>query len=215
MHKYVIMGVQGCGKGTQARLLKEKLDLVHISVGDIFRWHMQSHTKLAARVRRIINSGQLVGDDVVEEIVRMRLDMHDWNYGFILDGFPRTTPQAEALDAMLAEMGAPVDAVISFDVPRDELVRRLGGRWICRGCGRSFHEVSNPYDGAPCSATGAECDLYQRDDDRPEAVANRLDVYDSQTAPLIDYYASRGLLRRVDGALPLDEVQAQVVEAIA
>jgi adenylate kinase len=94
-------------------------------------------------------------------------------------------------------------------------VRRLGGRWICRGCGRSFHETSNPYGGEPCSSTGAECDLYQRDDDRPEAVANRLDVYDSQTSPLIEYYESRGLLRRVDGALSLDDVQAQVVEAIS
>lgn len=193
-------------------MLKER-GLLHLSTGDLLRAAVKEGTPLGLEAKRYMDAGDLVPDAVVigmiQEALAGRTD------DFMLDGFPRTTPQAEALDAMLAGMGAPVDAVISFDVPRDELVRRLGGRWICRGCGRSFHEVSNPYDGAPCAATGAECDLYQRDDDRPEAVANRLDVYDSQTAPLIDYYASRGLLRRVDGALPLDEVQAQVVEAIA
>ncbi len=193
-------------------MLKER-GLLHLSTGDLLRAAVKEGTPLGLEAKRYMDAGDLVPDAVVigmiQEALAGRTD------DFMLDGFPRTTPQAEALDAMLAGMGAPVDAVISFDVPRDELVRRLGGRWICRGCGRSFHEVSNPYDGAPCSATGAECDLYQRDDDRPEAVANRLDVYDSQTAPLIAYYASRGLLRRVDGALPLDEVQAQVVEAIA
>lgn len=193
-------------------MLKER-GLLHLSTGDLLRAAVKEGTPLGLEAKRYMDAGDLVPDAVVigmiQEALAGRTD------DFMLDGFPRTTPQAEALDAMLARMGAPVDAVISFDVPRDELVRRLGGRWICRGCGRSFHEVSNPYDGAPCSATGAECDLYQRDDDRPEAVANRLDVYDSQTAPLIAYYASRGLLRRVDGALPLDEVQAQVVEAIA
>ncbi len=193
-------------------MLKER-GLLHLSTGDLLRAAVKEGTPLGLEAKRYMDAGDLVPDAVVigmiQEALAGRTD------DFMLDGFPRTTPQAEALDAMLAGMGAPVDAVISFDVPRDELVRRLGGRWICRGCGRSFHEVSNPYDGAPCLATGAECDLYQRDDDRPEAVANRLDVYDSQTAPLIDYYASRGLLRRVDGALPLDEVQAQVVEAIA
>ena len=193
-------------------MLKER-GLLHLSTGDLLRAAVKDGTPLGLEAKRYMDAGDLVPDAVVigmiQEALAGRTD------DFMLDGFPRTTPQAEALDAMLAAIGAPVDAVISFDVPRDELVRRLGGRWICRGCGRSFHEVSNPYDGAPCSAIGAECDLYQRDDDRPEAVANRLDVYDSQTAPLIDYYASRGLLRRVDGALPLDEVQAQVVEAIA
>ncbi|MGB0730859.1 MAG: adenylate kinase [Miltoncostaeaceae bacterium] len=207
-----MFGPPGAGKGTQAEMLKER-GLLHLSTGDLLRAAVKEGTPLGLEAKRYMDAGDLVPDAVVigmiQEALAGRTD------DFMLDGFPRTTPQAEALDAMLARMGAPVDAVISFDVPRDELVRRLGGRWICRGCGRSFHEVSNPYDGAPCSATGAECDLYQRDDDRPEAVANRLDVYDSQTAPLIDYYASRGLLRRVDGALPLDEVQAQVVEAIA
>ena len=170
-------------------------------------------TPLGLEAKTYMDAGDLVPDAVVVGMIREALTGRTDD--FMLDGFPRTIPQAEALDAMLAEVGAPIDAVISFEVPRDELARRLGGRWICRGCGRSFHEVSNPYDGSPCSATGAECDLYQRDDDRPEAVANRLDVYDQQTSPLIEYYESRGVLRRVDGALSLDEVQAQVVEALA
>lgn len=174
---------------------------------------MKEGTPLGLEAKTYMDAGDLVPDAVVIGMIREALSGRTDD--FMLDGFPRTIGQAEALDAMLAEVGAPIDAVISFDVPRDELVRRLGGRWICRGCGRSFHEVSNPYDGSPCSSTGAECDLYQRDDDRPEAVANRLDVYDAQTSPLIEYYESRGLLRRVDGALSLDAVQAQVVEALA
>lgn len=174
---------------------------------------MKAGTPLGLEAKTYMDAGDLVPDEVVIGMIREGLTGRTDD--FMLDGFPRTTGQAEALDAMLAEVGAPIDAVISFEVPRDELVRRLGGRWICRGCGKSFHEVSNPYGGEPCSANGEACDLYQRDDDRPEAVANRLDVYDSQTSPLIEYYESRGLLRRVDGALSLDEVQAQVVEAIA
>lgn len=174
---------------------------------------MKAGSPLGLEAKKYMDAGDLVPDEVVIGMIREGLTGRTDD--FMLDGFPRTIAQAEALDAMLAEVGAPIDAVISFEVPRDELVRRLGGRWICRGCGKSFHEVSNPYGGEPCSATGDPCDLYQRDDDRPEAVANRLDVYDSQTSPLIEYYESRGLLRRVDGALSLDEVQAQVVEAIA
>ena len=174
---------------------------------------MKAGTPLGLEAKKYMDAGDLVPDEVVIGMIREGLTGRTDD--FMLDGFPRTIAQAEALDAMLGDVGAPIDAVISFEVPRDELVRRLGGRWICRGCGRSVHETSNPYGGEPCSSTGAECDLYQRDDDRPEAVANRLDVYDSQTSPLIEYYESRGLLRRVDGALSLDDVQAQVVEAIS
>ncbi len=160
-----------------------------------------------------MDAGDLVPDEVVVGMIRDALaDRPD---DFMLDGFPRTIAQAEALDAMLSEVGAPLDAVISLEVPRDDLLRRLGGRWICRSCGRSFHKVASPYDGSPCEVSGTGCDLYQRDDDQPAAVANRLDVYDQQTSPLIGYYASRGLLRRVNGALPPDEVRAQVAEALA
>ncbi len=138
MHKYVIMGVQGCGKGTQARLLVEAYDLVHISVGDIFRWHIQSHTKLGAKVKRIVASGNLVGDEVVEEIVRRRLDEHDWNYGFILDGFPRSASQAqfflESYD---------IDAVIQIDVPDDVVRERVLSRRLCSQCGLDYNLISH------------------------------------------------------------------------
>ncbi len=208
----MLFGPPGAGKGTQAEMLKER-GLLHLSTGDLLRAAVKQGTPLGLEAKSYMDAGDLVPDQVVIGMIREALTGRTDD--FMLDGFPRTIAQAEALDAMLAEVGAPVDAVISFEVPRDELVRRLGGRWICRGCGKSFHEVSNPYGGEPCTTTGEACDLYQRDDDRPEAVANRLDVYDQQTSPLIAYYEARGVLRRVDGGLSLDEVQAQVVEAIA
>jgi adenylate kinase len=166
-------------------------------------------TELGREARRYMDAGELVPDAVVVGMIRDRLA--DSGGRFLLDGFPRSVPQADALDATLAELGLPLDAVISIGVSHDELVRRLAGRWICRRCGRTFHEVFNPYGGEPCPAGGGPCDLYQREDDRPDTVANRLAVYEAQTAPLIDYYRSRGLLREVDGERPPDEVHAQIV----
>jgi adenylate kinase len=193
-------------------MLKER-GLLHLSTGDLLRAAVKAGTPLGREAKTFMDAGDLVPDAVVIGMIRESLDGRTDD--FMLDGFPRTTPQAEALDTMLAEVGAPIDAVIALQVERDELIRRLGGRWICRGCGRSFHAVSNPYDGSPCEATGGECDLYQRDDDRPEAVANRLDVYDAQTSPLIEYYTQRALLHPVDGGVSLEQVQEQVVRAIA
>jgi len=155
-----------------------------------------------------MDAGELVPDAVVVGMIRDRLS--GGGDSFLLDGFPRSVPQADALDATLNDLGLPLDAVISIAVSRDELIRRLAGRWICRRCGRSFHEVFNPYGGEPCPAGGEPCDLYQREDDRPETVANRLAVYEEQTAPLIDYYRSRSLLREVDGERSPDEVHAQI-----
>jgi len=157
-----------------------------------------------------MDAGELVPDAVVVGMIRERL-AGGANDAFLLDGFPRSVPQADALDAMLTELGLPLDAVISIAVSRDELVRRLAGRWICRRCGRSFHEVFNPYPGDPCPSGGGRCDLYQRDDDKPETVSNRLAVYEEQTAPLIDYYRARQLLREVDGERTPDEVHGQIV----
>jgi adenylate kinase len=160
-----------------------------------------------------MDAGELVPDAVVVGMIRERLvDAPDRD--FLLDGFPRSVPQADALDAMLTELDRPLDVVVSIAVSRDELIRRLAGRWICRRCGRSFHEVFNPYAGDPCPAGGGRCDRAQRADDKPETVANRLTVYEEQTAPLIDYYRSRGLLREVDGERPPDEVYAQIVANI-
>jgi adenylate kinase len=157
-----------------------------------------------------MDAGELVPDAVVVGMIRERL-AGGANASFLLDGFPRSLPQADALDAMLSDLGLPLDAVISIAVSRDELVRRLAGRWICRRCGRTFHEVFNPYAGEECPSGGGTCDLYQREDDRPETVANRLSVYEEQTAPLIDYYRARQLLREVDGERTPDEVYGQIV----
>jgi adenylate kinase len=168
---------------------------------------------LGVEAKRYMDAGELVPDAVVVGMIRARLDgtgVRD----FLLDGFPRSVPQADALDGTLTALSLPLDAVISISVSREELVRRLAGRWICRRCGRAFHEVFNPYPGDPCPAGGGLCDLYQRDDDRAETVSNRLSVYDEQTAPLIDYYRSRGLLREVDGERTPDEVHAQILTHI-
>jgi adenylate kinase len=169
-------------------------------------------TELGREAKRYMDAGELVPDSLVVGLIRERLTSDGTD--FLLDGFPRSVPQADALDALLDELGLALDAVISINVSRDELVRRLAGRWICRRCGRTFHEVFNPYPGDPCPAGGGECDLYQRDDDKPETVKHRLSVYEEQTAPLIDYYRSRGLLREVDGERPPDEVYAQIASHI-
>ncbi len=160
-----------------------------------------------------MDAGDLVPDEVVIGMIRERLNPGADD--FLLDGFPRTLAQAQALDQTLAELDAPLDAVLSLEVSRDELIRRLAGRWICRTCGRSWHEVFAPHvRDAACEAIG-DCDLYQRADDRAEAVENRLNVYEQSTAPLIDYYAERGLLRAVNGEQSQDEVYGQITSAVA
>ena len=176
---------------------------------------MAEGSDLGREAKKFMDAGDLVPDAVVVGMIRERVS-GDGGASFLLDGFPRSVPQADALDRMLTDLDLPLDAVISIEVSRDELVRRLAGRWICRRCGRSFHEVFNPYPGDPCpKGDGSEtCDLYQREDDRPETVENRLSVYDAQTAPLIDYYRSRGLLREVDGERSPDEVHDQIVTHI-
>jgi adenylate kinase len=204
MHKYIIMGVQGCGKGTQALLLKEAFDLVHISVGDIFRWHIQSHTKLGARIKRIMAAGQLVTDDVVEEVVRERLDQHDWNYGFILDGFPRNSPQAsfflESYD---------IDAVLLIDVPDAVVQERILNRRLCPNCGLDYNLISHR------PAVANTCDvchtvLVARADDTPEAVAARLRDYHTKTQPILELFRRKELVLVVDGTRPPADVQADL-----
>jgi len=155
-----------------------------------------------------MDSGGLVPDEVVIGMIRSALATQ--SNAFLLDGFPRTVAQAEALDVMLGDLDAPLDAVISLIVPNDELTRRLGGRWICRACGRSFHEVFNPYDDSSCPSGAERCDLFQRDDDRPETVAARLATYAEQTAPVVDYYRAKGILREVDGIGELSDVYDRI-----
>ena len=201
MHKYIIMGVQGCGKGTQARLLKEALDLVHISVGDLFRWHIQSHTKLGARVKRIMAEGQLVPDDVVEEVVKGRLEQHDWNYGFVLDGFPRNARQA----AFFLE-SYDIDAVLLIEVPDAVVQERILNRRLCPRCGLDYNLIFHrPAVADTCDVCGAA--LAARPDDTPEAVQARLRDYHAKTRPILELFRRKELVVVVDGTRPAAEVQ--------
>lgn len=204
MHKYVIMGVQGCGKGTQAKLLAEDFDLVHISVGDIFRWHIQNHTKLAARVRRVVDAGQLVPDDVVADIVHARLAEHDWNFGFVLDGFPRNHQQAqfflESYD---------IDAVIDIVVPDSVVMQRVLSRRLCASCGVDYNLIHHrPAVPNRCDMCGGE--LVSRADDTPEAVKKRLADFHAQTEPVLALFARKELVVTVDGTAPVEDVQREI-----
>jgi adenylate kinase len=204
MYKYVIMGIQGCGKGTQAKLLAKDYDLVHISVGDIFRWHIQSHTKLAARIGRITAAGELVPDEIVEEIIRARLDQHDWNYGFILDGFPRNSRQA----AFFLE-SYNIDAVIQIDVADQVVLDRVLNRRLCGRCGLDYNLIFHrPAKADVCDVCGGR--LSTRTDDTPEAVSKRLHDYHDKTAPILQLFSSKELVVAVDGTQPVEEVQKEI-----
>jgi adenylate kinase len=187
------------------------MSLEHLATGDLLRAAVAAGTDLGNEAKGYMDAGDLVPDAVVVGMIRERLE--GGVSSFLLDGFPRTLPQAEALDAMLRELGIGLDAVLFLSVPRDALMTRLAGRWLCRKCGRSYHEAFAPYAGEACEE-GGTCDLYQREDDRPEAVANRLDTYEAQTAPLIDYYRDRGLLVEIDGDRAPDAVTAQIDAAV-
>ncbi|MCL6614456.1 MAG: adenylate kinase, partial [Firmicutes bacterium] len=187
----------------------------HISTGDIFRDNLKRGTELGRKAKEYMDRGELVPDEVVIGIVRDRLAEPDCDRGFILDGFPRTLPQAEALDRYLAETGRPLTAAIDLEVGEEILIRRLTGRRVCRACGAPYHVDTNPpREPGRCDRCGGE--LYQRDDDRPETVAERLRVYEAQTKPLIDYYERRGLLRRIEGdGGSIEEVDAAIERALA
>jgi adenylate kinase len=204
MRKYIVMGVQGSGKGTQAKLLATALDLEHISVGDIFRWNVEHHTKLGAQVRRIVADGELVPDDLVERVVRRRLDDHDWNYGFIVDGFPRNQPQArfflESYD---------LDAVILLEVPDSLVERRILSRRLCSRCGLDYNLISHrPADPDVCDVCGGH--LVARADDTPDAVRTRLRDYHAKTKPVLDLFRTKEKILAVEATRPVDDVQAEI-----
>jgi adenylate kinase len=208
MRKYVIMGVQGSGKGTQSRMLCEAFDLVHISVGDILRWNVVNHTKLGAQVRRIVNAGELVGDELVESVVRERLDRHDWNYGFIVDGFPRNGRQAEFFLESY-----DIDSVIQLDMPDSEVNRRVLSRRLCSKCGLDYNLIAHrPKEPDTCDACGGR--LVARGDDTPEALANRLRDYHEKTKPVLDVFRRKEFVANVDATPPADEVHLSIRRAL-
>lgn len=204
MGKFVIMGVQGCGKGTQAKMLKEACDLVHISVGDIFRWNLQAHTKLAARIKRIMSEGQLVPDEIVEEIVRRRLDEHDWNYGFILDGFPRNRRQAEFFVESY-----DVDAVLLIEVPDGVVLERIQARRICEACGLDYNLMFHrPADEGVCDVCKGP--LSRRADDNESAVRARLKDYHEKTQPIVEFFRKKALVVVTDGTRAPQEIHGDL-----
>jgi adenylate kinase len=210
-----MLGAPGAGKGTQAALLAERLGLVHIASGDLFRRHLRENTALGKRVKGYIERGALVPDDLTVELVADRLRESDATTGVILDGFPRTRPQAEALDTMLARFGGSVVAALYVDVDRDVLLRRLSGRWICTAAEQHvYHELTRP-PAVPgiCDVDGAP--LYQREDDAPATVQARLDKQLPPMYEVVDYYAERGLLSAVDGNKPMAEVTDALLRAMA
>ena len=209
----VLLGAPGAGKGTQAAKMVESFGLPHISTGDIFRKAVADGTPLGLEAKRYMDAGELVPDEVTIGIVKERLSQPDAANGFILDGFPRTVPQADALGAALGSMGTGLDAVVLVDVPRDALVDRLTARRQCRACGRIYNVMGDmPADPAVCDVCGGE--VYQRADDTVETVTNRLDVYDRNTSPLVEYYRHKGLLKPVDGDRDVDAVFADVAAIV-
>jgi len=204
VRKYVIMGVQGSGKGTQAAMLAEDLDLVHISVGDIFRWNVQHHTKLGAQVRRTMAAGLLVSDDLVEGVVRDRLTQHDWNYGFIVDGFPRSERQAEFFLESY-----DIDGVICLDLPDSEVRRRVMARRLCSGCGMDYNLIaSSPRVAGQCDACGSA--LETREDDTEQALAVRLREYHEKTNPVLEIFRRKEYVITVDARPDPEQVQQEI-----
>ncbi len=205
----VFLGPPGAGKGTQARRLAERYRVPQIATGDILREAMASGSELGRRAKAYYDRGELVPDEVMLEVVANRLRQPDASGGFVLDGFPRTVPQAEGLDRVLAQLGRRLEVAVLFQAPREVLVRRLSGRWVCRARGHVYHEVYRPPQvPGRCDHDGSE--LVQREDDRPETVERRLEVYERQTAPLVEYYRKRGLLHSVDASGDEEEVSRQV-----
>jgi len=211
--RVVLLGPPGAGKGTQAKLLEEKFSACQISTGDILRKAVAERTPLGREASEYINRGALVPDGVIVNLVAERLKEKDCEEGFILDGFPRTIPQATSLNAILNQRGIRLSAVLSVRVPHNVIIERLAGRRTCRNCGALSHVVfTPPKKEGVCDRCGGA--LYQRDDDREETIANRLKVYEDQTAPLVDYYRGQGLLREIDGVGDVDEIRARIIQAL-
>lgn len=210
---YVLLGPPGAGKGTQAKIIADKYELVHVSSGDLFRDNLKRETDLGKLAQQYMTKGELVPDDVTIAMIRERLSRPDCSKGALLDGFPRTPAQAEALSVMLKEFNGQVNLVPYISVPEELLIERLCGRWTCRANGHVFHQKYNPprVEGV-CDLDGSE--LYQREDDKSETVMNRIKVYSKQTSPLIEYYRKLNILAEIDGTKSIDDVSAELLKAL-
>lgn len=211
--RIIMLGAPGAGKGTQAKKIAEKYSIPHISTGDIFRANIKNGTELGKKAKTYMDQGLLVPDELTVDLVIDRVGQDDCKDGYILDGFPRTIPQAECLDAALEKRGEKVDFAINVEVPDENIVNRMSGRRACVGCGATYHIKYNPtkVDGV-CDACGEK--LVLRDDDKPETVQKRLGVYHDQTQPLIDYYTKSGVLKEVDGTVDMEDVFQAIVEIL-
>ena len=211
--KIIMLGAPGAGKGTQAKMIAEKYSIPHISTGDIFRANIKGGTELGMEAKKYMDQGQLVPDELTVKILLDRVAKDDCKNGYVLDGFPRTIPQAEVLDKALAELGDAVDYAIDVDVPDENIINRMGGRRACVTCGATYHMVHvPPKQEGICDKCGSE--LILRDDDKPETVKKRLDVYHAQTQPLIEYYTKKGILKTVDGTVDMMDVFAAITDIL-
>ena len=208
--KIIMLGAPGAGKGTQAKMIADKYGVPHVSTGDIFRANIKNGTELGMEAKKYMDQGLLVPDELTVKILLDRVSQPDCKNGYVLDGFPRTIPQAEVLDKALAELGESIDYAIDVDVPDENIVKRMSGRRACVSCGATYHVVHvPPKKEGICDRCGSE--LILRDDDKPETVKNRLDVYHNQTQPLIDFYTKKGVLKTVDGTVDMQDVFKAIV----
>ena len=211
--KIVMLGAPGAGKGTQAKMISEKYGIPHISTGDIFRANIKENTELGQKAKTYMDKGLLVPDELVVDLVVDRLAQDDAKKGYVLDGFPRTIPQAEALTEALKKQGTAIDYALDIEMEDQAIIDRMAGRRVCAKCGATFHVVNiPPKKEGVCDNCGGELEL--RDDDAPETVKKRLNVYHEQTAPLIEYYKKQGILHEIDGTLGIDGVAAKVAEIL-
>lgn len=212
--KIIMLGAPGAGKGTQAQMIADKYEIPHISTGDIFRENVKKGTELGLEAKKYMDQGLLVPDELTVKILLDRVAQDDCKNGYVLDGFPRTIPQAEVLDKAIAELGDKIDYAINVDVPDENIIRRMSGRRACLACGATFHiEHVPPKQEGICDKCGKE--LVQRDDDKEETVKNRLEVYHKQTQPLIDFYTKQGVLRTVDGTVDMKDVFTAITALLA
>lgn len=211
--KIIMLGAPGAGKGTQAKMIAEKFSIPHVSTGDIFRANIKNGTELGMEAKKYMDQGLLVPDELTVKILLDRVAQEDCKNGYVLDGFPRTIPQAEVLDKALTELGDKIDYAINVDVPDENIINRMSGRRACVTCGATYHIVHiPPKSEGICDKCSSQ--LILRDDDKPETVKNRLDVYHKQTQPLIDFYAKKGVLKSVDGTVDMKDVFAAIVDIL-